>query len=286
MPELPEVETLKRELAVALAGKVIKSVKIFSPETITPLTAAVFNRRLKGQRIESVARRAKILFFNLFGGETLAVHLKLTGQLIFMPHHQQGSTLRVLKVEPFKFFKYTRAILNFTDGSQLYFNDLRKFGWLRLLSAKHKQELNERHGLEPLASDFTLKNFTTQLLHYPNRRLKQTLLDQTLVAGLGNIYTDESCFASRVRPTRQIKTLTPGEIKKLYSSIKKILRLAIKKGGTSAKDYVRSDGTAGDFVPHLKVYGRGQLSCKNCGMTIVKIKLAGRGTHFCPKCQK
>jgi len=274
MPELPEVETIKRELTSALEGKVIESVKVFWPKTIAPLTAVVFNRRLKGQRIESIERRAKILFFNLSGGETLAVHLKLTGQLIFMPHYPQEPS------------KHTRAILNFTDGTKLYFNDLRKFGWWRLLSPVHRKEIEARHGLEPLSPNFTFKNFTTQLQRYPNRRLKQTLLDQTLIAGLGNIYVDESCFAAEIRPTRHIQTLAVNELKKLFGSIKKVLRLAIKKGGTSAKDYVRSDGQPGKFAPYLKVYGRGGKLCKNCKTPIAKIKLAGRGTHFCSSCQK
>ncbi|MFH1170653.1 MAG: DNA-formamidopyrimidine glycosylase, partial [Candidatus Vogelbacteria bacterium] len=182
--------------------------------------------------------------------------------------------------------KHTRIIFNFADGGQLYFNDLRKFGWLKILSADHKTRLENRHGVEPLSPKFDLETFKTILKRHPNRRLKQTLLDQTLIAGLGNIYADESCFASRIKPARKIKTLSTPEIKKLYRAIKMILKLAIKKGGTSARDYVRSDGSLGNFVPHLKVYGRGGQPCKKCRTLITKIKLAGRGTHFCPQCQK
>ncbi|MEK6821509.1 MAG: zinc finger domain-containing protein, partial [archaeon] len=122
--------------------------------------------------------------------------------------------------------------------------------------------------------------------HHPRRRRKPALLDQALIAGLGNIYVDESCFAARVKPDRLIKRLTDREIKELHRAIRRILKLAIKKGGTSTRNYVRSDGSRGGFVPYLQVYGRVGQPCKNCRAKIIKIKLAGRGTHFCPQCQK
>ncbi|MBI2100440.1 MAG: DNA-formamidopyrimidine glycosylase [Candidatus Vogelbacteria bacterium] len=278
MPELPEVETLRRELERALVGRVIKSIKILWSKIILPLTPTGFRRKIRGQKITAITRRAKIIFLDLENHLTLAVHLKMTGQLVFQSLQSQGSTSGE--------FKHTRAILSFTDDSRLYFNDLRKFGWLRLVSAKDKQIMTEKHGLEPLSPEFTLTNFIRALTRYPNRKLKPALLDQTLIAGLGNIYADESCLAAGLRPMRRVKTLTDQEIKKLHRVIKQVLKLALAKGGTSSRNYVRSDGLPGGFFSYLKVYGRGGRPCRHCRTPIVKIKLAGRGAHYCPKCQK
>lgn len=284
MPELPEVETIRRELDRVLSGQVIKSGKIFWPGAVKPLSPSTFLKKLVGQKVKKVERRAKILLLSLQPSElTLAIHLKMTGQLIY-PNQNQGSTLKPAKAEPL--IKHTRVIFNFTDGSTLRFNDLRKFGWIKILSDDDKKVLLARLGREPLSPKFNLETFQTILDRYPNRRLKHTLLDQTLIAGLGNIYVDESCFMAGVRPTRRTKTLTQLEITKLYRAIPKILNLAIKKGGTSARDYIRSTGQPGGFAAYLKVYGRGGKKCKRCAGVIKKIKLAGRGTHYCPKCQK
>ncbi|MFH1170366.1 MAG: bifunctional DNA-formamidopyrimidine glycosylase/DNA-(apurinic or apyrimidinic site) lyase [Candidatus Vogelbacteria bacterium] len=294
MPELPEVETLRRELARVLVGQKIASGEILWRGAIKPLSPKQFLQKIIGQKIKKVERRAKILLLSLHPSDlTLAIHLKMTGQLIYQPHPLQlprrGRERQSKRPLPFGEGRggvHTRVIFNFTDRSHLYFNDLRKFGWLKILSADHRKILIARHGLEPLTPEFSLKKFQTILSRYPNRILKALLLDQTLIAGLGNIYVDESCFASRIKPARKIKTLSKLEIKKLYSAIKRILKLAITKGGTSARDYVRSDGSLGNFVPHLKVYGRAKQPCKICRAPITKIKLAGRGTHFCPRCQK
>ncbi len=296
MPELPEVETLRRELAKVLIGQVIKAVKILWPGVVAPLSPRQFLKKIIGQKIRKVERRAKILLLELNDCH-LAIHLKMTGQLIYVPspHPLQlpprgrGKQLKVplpLGEGRGGVNKHTRVIFNFADRSQLYFNDLRKFGWLRLLRHHHRKELSERHGLEPLSRDFTFKKFLARLDRYPQRRLKPFLLDQTLIAGLGNIYADESCFAAGLRPNRRIKTLTNDENKKLYRAITNILRRAISKGGTSSRDYVRSDGSRGGFAAYLKVYGRGGQPCRRCTTPIRKIKLASRGTHYCPGCQR
>lgn len=291
MPELPEVETLRRELAKVLPGREIKSVSVLTPKTVSPLSVRQFTSRLRGQKIISVERRAKILLISFQPGRlVLAIHLKMTGQLVFSP---QGSTLKPAKVEPLIVGghpedpkKYTRAIISFVDGSELRFNDLRRFGWLRLLESKAVANLHKHHGLEPLSSDFTIQTLRAIFNQYPKRILKALLLDQTLIAGLGNIYVDESCFAARIKPDRRVATLTPAEKLKLYRVIRSILTLAIKHGGTSARDYRRSDGSRGGFAAYLKVYGRAGQPCKNCRTLIVKIKLTGRGTHYCPRCQR
>lgn len=277
MPELPEVETLKRELRLVV-GKKFK-------------TATVFSKQLKNKKITSVERRAKILIITLSDGQKLLVHLKMTGQLIFkpakgLPAGRQGKM--IIGGHPERNpFKYTRAKFTFTDNSKLYFNDLRKFGWLKLLKPHHAEKILNRHGVEPLSKAFTFSHFQNLLKKYQNRPIKTFLLDQTVIAGLGNIYVDESCFSAKILPTRKVSTPTNPEQKLLHQAIIKILKLAIQKKGTSARNYVRSDGTKGGFVPHLNVYGRKGEKCKRCKKAVItKIKFHGRGTHFCENCQR
>ena len=157
---------------------------------------------------------------------------------------------------------------------------------MKVVTEKDLPKYLEHLGPEPLGKDFTLEKFREILARYPKRKIKQLLLDQSLIAGLGNIYADESCFLAKILPTRIVGNLTPSEIKKLHQSIIAVLKLSISKNGTSSRNYVRSNGQPGGFVPHLKVYGRGKERCKICSTKISKIKLNGRGTHFCPHCQK
>lgn len=269
MPELPEVETLKRELARVLIGKKIKTFQ-----------SDKFALNLESQKILSVERRAKILIFKLSKGNTLLIHLKMTGQLVY-----RGPS-SVIGGHPEDPTKYTRAIFTFSDGSRLLFNDLRKFGWIKVVNETKLQKILSAAGVEPLGKEFSLVRFTEILGRYPKRKLKQLLLDQTLVAGLGNIYVDESCFLAGVLPTRIADSLTSVEIEKLHASIVSILKLSISKKGTSSRNYVRANGQPGGMVPHLNVYGRNKEKCKVCTAKISKIKLNGRGTHFCTHCQK
>lgn len=276
MPELPEVETLKRELTRALTGKKIKS---FHSEK--------FSLALAGKKIKTINRRAKILSLELSSGEFLLIHLKMTGQLIFYP--TQGQSVMGGHPTPPAGgpTKHTRAKFDFTDGSRLHFNDLRKFGWLKLLPANEAEKIFDRHGPEPLGRDFSSETLKQIIKRYPKRRIKQILLDQTLIAGLGNIYVDEACFLSAILPGRIASTLTDREIIKLHQSIIDVLKLSIAKKGTSARNYRRSNGGKGGMVAHLKVYGRQNQPCTRCKKGIIqKIKLNGRGTHFCNQCQK
>lgn len=287
MPELPEVETLKRELTEVLIGKKIKSASCDWPKMVRPLSVKNFCANLVGQKITAVDRRAKVLIITLQSGEHILIHLKMTGQLIYKPknghlvgggHPQPGGADGLPN-------KFTRIVLAFTDGSTIFHNDMRKFGWSRLVDTKEKDRLLASNGPEPLSSDFSLKYFKTVLAKYPKRKLKQILLDQTLIAGIGNIYADEAAFLAKVLPMRLVGTLTQKEIANLHKFIIKVLKHSISKKGTSAKNYLRSDGSKGGFVPYLNVYGRGKLACKICSTPISKIKLNGRGTHFCEKCQ-
>ncbi|MBI2482307.1 MAG: bifunctional DNA-formamidopyrimidine glycosylase/DNA-(apurinic or apyrimidinic site) lyase [Candidatus Vogelbacteria bacterium] len=287
MPELPEIETIKRELAKALVDKTIKQVKTTWPKMVLPLSPQTFAEKLVGQKIKSVERRAKMLFIHFNNDTLLAIHLKMTGQLIYQRsqglivggHPQKNGLVNLPN-------NYTRAIFTFTDGSVLYFNDLRKFGWLKHLPHTDLHLLTARSGVEPLTRDFSLALFKSLLTRYPKRPIKTFLLDQTLIAGLGNIYVDEACFLSHILPTRLTNSLSEKEITNLHKNIISVLKLSIQKKGTSTRNYVRADGQPGGFVPHLMVYGRAKLPCKICRTPIAKIRFHGRGTHFCRKCQK
>ena len=295
MPELPEVETLKRELSRAVIGLQVKKTQVLWPKTVAPLSVKVFEKEIVGRKIKSVSRQAKILIIDFTDSTALAIHLKLTGQLIFVPPPTtviKKSPMTVVGGHPDNQMiekqpsKYTRIIFEFTDGSHLYFNDLRKFGWVRLVDDTQLKDLTKHLGLEPLSKLFTDQALTDIFKHYPNRTIKQILLDQTLIAGIGNIYADESCFLAKLLPTRKAQTLKPTQIKKLREKIIAVLKLSIKKKGTSSRDYRQSDGSLGGFVPHIKVYGRAGQPCQVCGRPIQKIRHAGRGTHFCQYCQK
>lgn len=287
MPELPEVETIVRELNQKLKGRKIKAVVVRLPKMIN-LSIAKFQAGLIGKIIKSVSRRAKMIILNLSSGEHLLIHLKMTGQLVY--RRKSGKIAAVgghpimadLKSLPNKF---SHIIFTFNDDSHLFYNDIRQFGWWKLVDSRQLQAVSQDHGIEPFTKDYTLKNFKLILKKYPKRKIKQLLLDQKLIAGVGNIYADESCFCARIRPQRLIKTLGEKEVADLFKCIPKIMSAAIAKGGTSADTYVRTDGSQGGFRPYLKVYGRTGEKCKVCSTLITKIRLNGRGTHYCGKCQ-
>jgi formamidopyrimidine-DNA glycosylase len=293
MPELPEVETLRRELTKAIVGKTIKSASCDWFKMVKPLSVSEFQSKIKNKKIVGIQRRSKVLIFDLAGPLSLLIHLKLTGQLIFRPyklkadgyglviggHPQKGGFKNLPN-------KFTHLIIDFTDGSILYFNDLRKFGWARLVDDAGVAEMIGKHGPEPLTKEFNLAYFQSVLKKYPNRKIKQILLDQKLIGGLGNIYCDEACYCAKILPVRIVRKIKPAEAKKLFVCINRIIKLAISKKGTSADTYVQLDGRPGGMMPYLKVYGRKGEKCGRCGGIVERMKLNGRGTHFCRHCQK
>jgi formamidopyrimidine-DNA glycosylase len=246
-----------------------------------------FVQSIKGRKILGVARRAKMIIINLSGDKHLLIHLKMTGQLVFRDRRGKGLS----GGHPIAFqgelpTKFTRAAFEFADKSHLFFNDIRRFGWIKFADRKLYENETAKYGLEPLSKDFTFSAFKEKLKRYPNRKIKQVLMDQTLIAGVGNIYADEICFAARVLPARPTNKLTEQEIKDLFKAIPRILKLSISKKGTSADTYVTTSGAEGGMMKYLKVYGRAGEKCRRCGGAVHKIKLGGRGTHFCPICQK
>jgi len=286
MPELPEVQTVVDELQRKITGKKIKAVEVRAERVARP-SGRILKAKLPSTVVKGVSRRAKLIVVDLGGDHNLLIHLKMTGQLVYIAKSGRkvsgGHPIDNVGVLPNKF---SHVIIHFTDGSTLYFNDIRKFGWVRYAVNSERDSEQEKYGVEPFDKKYTLDFFRNILKKYPKRKIKQLLLDQALIAGLGNIYADESLFAARIRPSRPVGSLKGNEIKQLYSAIPKILKFAISQGGTTADNYVRTDGSKGQMIKYLKVYRREGEKCLRCGGLVKKIRLAGRGTHYCPVCQK
>lgn len=288
MPELPEVETIARQLQAVMPQSRVTAIQIGLPKMIK-LPLAKFRRGVLRSRVIRVHRRAKLLLIDLSSKQTIIIHLKMAGQLIF-----RSKTGR-LKVGGHPIpkgtenlpNKYSHVIFVTTKGT-LFFNDQRQFGFVKLVptDALERWLEDEGYGPEPLTDDFTLAVFEQILKRHRVKRVKPTLLDQTVIAGIGNIYADESLFYARVRPTRRIKTLSPRERKDLWRGIRHIMNLSIKHKGTSADAYRTATGQKGEMLAFLRVYGRDGQPCKRCDGVIKKITLAGRGTHYCPSCQR
>lgn len=291
MPELPEVETIRRGLARKIIGKRIAELTVRGKNQFRGS-----RKLLIGSRVIGIRRRAKILIIELSREKIyLAVHLKMSGQLIYAPTGQRGQSLRqaqgklVIGGHPDNAYlktipnRYTRISLTFNDGSRLYFNDLRRFGWFRVVDEAGLNDLTAHLGPEALS--LTPKLLADIIATGKGLRIKQFLLDQTNIAGLGNIYVDESLFCARVSPFRLTKTLRADEIRRLARCIPAVLRLSLKHGGTSIQHYRDSAGKVGTFGKVAKIYGRLGQACVRCKLPIKKQPLAGRGTHYCPKCQ-
>lgn len=290
MPELPEVETVKRDLQKCLQHKRIKSIRIFSPKSIHS-SVQFFRRELVGNSIKSVSRIGKLLVFITERPEIILLcHLKMTGQLIydncgklFGGGHSVTKDNRDLQKLP---NQWTRVSFAFADDSRLYFNDLRRFGFMSLVSKEELTIIKKRFGIEPLKVTFTFSAFCNAL----GRRkinLKAALLNQTLFSGIGNIYADESCFAAKILPSRLVFSLQPEEKKRLYHALQKIIQKAIAKRGTTFRNFVDGQGKPGNYLSYLKVYGQGGKKCQRCKKGIIqKKKVAGRGTHYCGECQQ
>ncbi|MFC2006912.1 bifunctional DNA-formamidopyrimidine glycosylase/DNA-(apurinic or apyrimidinic site) lyase [Chloroflexota bacterium] len=269
MPELPEVETTKNELSPHIVGRRVTDVALFWTGIVRQLASDTFCSRLIGQRITRVTRRGKYLVLDLSGGEFLVFHLKMTGSLLLA-----GSTADLPK--------YIRAIICLDDGTSLFFRDPRKFGVMRLV--RDIDIIVGELGPEPLETNFTSQLLASRLKQR-TAPLKALLIDQNLIAGIGNMYADEALFASRIHPLRTVGSLSRDDIKRLHTAIRKVLRLGISNKGASTDTYIRPDGTLGTAHFQFKVAHRGGEACPNCGTSIERITVRNRGTYFCPKCQ-
>ncbi|NCU44446.1 DNA-formamidopyrimidine glycosylase [Candidatus Falkowbacteria bacterium] len=289
MPELPEVQTIINDLRPLLLNKSIAQILIID-QRLNNLTKNRNQSLIINQPIVDLFRRAKNLVIQLANNYYLVIHLKMTGQLVWTGNSQWLAgghpTKDLSNIQPQWPNKSTRAILKLSDQSQLFFNDIRKFGWLKLMNAKEWMDYQAPLGLEPLGPDFSLLSLKLILQKKAKTKLKSLLLDQHYLVGIGNIYADESLFAARLKPDRLAGSLKALEIKKLYQAIISILTRAVAARGTSFSDYRDGRGKLGNFLQKLQVYGRSKQNCLVCGQPINKIKLAGRGTHFCSNCQK
>lgn len=287
MPELPEVETVRRGLHELIIGREVEAVEHDTPKSF-PNTTVDVRQFLIGSKIIDVRRRAKVLLIDLSSEYTLVVHLKMTGQMVyrsadvaFGAGHPNDSLIGELPD------RSTRVIFRFTDGSHLYFNDQRKFGWVRLLPTIEVPNIDfmKKVGPEPLETDFTAAEFTQRFRRRSRSPIKAALLDQTVIAGVGNIYADESLWGARLHPRTLVKDITDEQFKTLFNELRYVLNLAIEKGGSTDRNYVNAEGKKGSYIDFARVFRRDGKSCPRCGTTIIKMKIAGRGTHTCPYCQ-
>jgi formamidopyrimidine-DNA glycosylase len=288
MPELPEVETVRVGLARLLPGRIIKSTE-HDTEKSFPNAPEDVKQFLVGASVIDVRRRAKVLLIDLSSNYTLVTHLKMTGQLVFHSSrehfgagHPSASLVRELPD------KSTRVTLTFKDGSKLFFNDQRKFGWMKLIPTTEVPNIDfmKKVGPEPLEADFTWQMMRDRLRRRKNTNIKAAILDQSVIAGVGNIYADESLWGAKLYPSAFVKDVSDAKIKALHKSLVNVLKLSIEKGGSSNHTYVDAEGKKGSYMSFANVFRREGQPCPRCGTTIIKTRVAGRGTHLCPHCQK
>jgi formamidopyrimidine-DNA glycosylase len=287
VPELPEVETVKRGLSMLIVERVVKSVEFDTPKSF-PNPPGDVKQFLINAEIRSVRRRAKVLLIDLSTHYSLMIHLKMTGQLVFRGDqsfgagHPSDSLIGELPD------KSTRVTITFTGGSCLFFNDQRKFGWMKLLPtvAIKDEAFMVRVGPEPLSDDFTPQQFAGRFARRLKSPIKAALLDQAVVAGVGNIYADESLWGAQIHPATPTGLVTQKQLEKLYEEVRLVMNLAIEKGGSTDRNYVNAEGKRGSYLTFARVFHRDGLLCPRCGATIIKLRVAARGTHICPVCQK
>jgi len=269
MPELPEVETVVQELLFnQIVGKKIKNIEVLWPRTVVP-TSEHFIPLLQGKTIQGIKRRGKYLVFSLSDGYFLYVHLRMTGHFTFSPP------------------SHARVILHLSDGRTLYYNDPRKFGRFTLVAdASH---LEEKLGLEPLEPSFTLSAFKT-LIKGRQRQIKPLLLDQSVIAGLGNIYVDEALWLAKIHPKTLSNSLTDSDLQHLHKAVQEVLLRGLETKGTTLgkgkSNFYRVDGARGSHQDLLSVFRRTGLPCPRCNTPLIRLLVAQRSSHICPSCQK
>lgn len=271
MPELPEVETVAHDLRGQITGREFREAHLLWARTLAAPEESLLEERLAGRRVVDVGRRGKYILVHLNDGQTLIVHLRMTGRLAVVP----GDS-------PLLEDKHLRAWFSLADGDALTFTDSRKFG--RIWLVNDIDEVTGKLGPEPLAWDLAPETFAARL-RKRKVAIKALLLDQTAVAGVGNIYADEALFRARIHPLRKASSLTDDEMNRLYESLREVLNEAINKRGTLLRDYRTPYGEDGYFQNHLRVYGKYGKPCLRCGQPIERIRVTQRSTHFCPHCQ-
>lgn len=287
MPELPEVETVRRGLERLIIGRIVTAVKCLESPKSFPNDPQEVERYLVGSSIIAVRRRAKVLLIDLSTNYTLVTHLKMTGQIVyrgkqvFGAGHPNDSLIGELPD------RSTRIEYTFDDGSHLYFNDQRKFGWMKLFPTPEVPNIDfmKKVGPEPLEPSLTGDEFAARVRRRNNTTIKAAILDQTVVAGVGNIYADESLWGAKLHPATRVRDVSDDELRHLLEEIRTVMNIAIEKGGSTDKNYVNAEGKRGSYIDFARVFRREGLACPRCGAIIEKTRVAGRGTHICPVCQ-
>lgn len=287
MPELPEVETVRRGLELLIIGKRVQATTYDTPKSF-PNSAADVAQFLHGATIVGIRRRAKVLLIDLSSEYTLVIHLKMTGQLVFRGEqvfgagHPNDSLVGELPD------RSTRLTIRFDDGSQLFFNDQRKFGWVKLYPTPEVPHIDfmKRVGPEPLEDALTAAMFVERIRRRNGTTIKAALLDQTVIAGIGNIYADEALWGARIHPATRVRDVADDQLVTLLSEIRYVLTLSIEKGGSTDKNYVNAEGKRGSYIDFARVFRREGLPCpRHPDVIVEKSRVAGRGTHTCPVCQ-
>ncbi|MDQ2973411.1 MAG: DNA-formamidopyrimidine glycosylase [bacterium] len=317
MPELPEVETVRSGLSKLLPNRTIKSITHDWDKSF-PNPKSEVSQFALGSTITGIRRRAKVLMIDMNTEYSFVIHLKMTGQLVFVGKNQLNEERSTTNVEtgnsrsssfsvhrpsasPERFGaghpndslvsklpdKSTRVIVEFNDDSKLFFNDQRKFGWMKLMPTLLISEIDfmKRVGPEPLEAEFTSSILFERLQKRKNSSIKAALLDQTVLAGIGNIYADESLWGAKIHPATLVNKLRKKQVNLLHSEIIFVLKLAIEKGGSTDRNYVNAEGKRGSYIDFARVFRKENTPCPRCSTIIIKTRVAGRGTHLCPICQ-
>jgi len=279
MPELPEVETVRRGLQQLIVGRGVTHVDVLEAKSFSGESPLV------GARFTAARRRAKTLLLDLDDGRVLTVHLKMTGQLVIRGADDWGGghpTDSLIGELP---DRSTRVVLDLDDGSRLFFNDQRKFGWMRVVTSQTADEMVDGLGPEPMDDD-AWPRFRVLVHRHDRTVIKAALLNQAVVAGIGNIYADEALWAARVHPATRVGDLDDAALHRVLDEAASVMELSIGLGGSTDRNYVDAEGRRGAYLDFAHVFRREGQPCHRCGTTIVKTRVAGRGTHVCPECQR
>ena len=278
MPELPEVETVRRGLQQLVVGRRVMGCEVLNPGSYSGVS------QLEDATFTAARRRAKLLLLDLDGEHTLAIHLKMTGQLVVRGVEDWGGGHPSDSLVDALPDRSTRVIIDLDDGSRLFFNDQRKFGWMRLLPTEEADALAAGLGPEPMDPD-AWRRFRERIRRHDRTVIKAALLNQTVVAGIGNIYADEALWSARVHPETRVGALSDRALKRILLAAAEVMTLSIELGGSTSRNYVNAQGERGAYLDFAAVFGRQGQPCRHCGKTIIKTRVAGRGTHMCPTCQ-
>lgn len=287
MPELPEVETVRRGLSTLIVGQRIAKVQVFDSPKSFPNAPNDVAQFMIGASVLAVRRRAKVLLIDLSSEYTLVIHLKMTGQLVYRGDENFGAGHPNDSLVGSLPDRSTRVQIDFASGAHLFFNDQRKFGWIKLYPTFEVPNIDfmQRVGPEPLDDTFTATDFIRRIRRRNGTTVKAAILDQSVLAGVGNIYADESLWAAKIHPATRVCDVSDNQLATLLTEIKKVLQLSIDHGGSTDKNYVDAEGNKGSYLKFANVFRREGQECPRCGTTIEKTRVAGRGTHVCPTCQ-